>query len=49
MKGVFADALKEEKQRSYTLKTAMEELQKTTDKLHRFGGFVVGGGLLQLC
>ncbi|KAA8893329.1 mitochondrial outer membrane protein [Sphaerosporella brunnea] len=36
---VFADALKEEKQRSYTLNSALEELQKTTQKLHRFGIF----------
>jgi outer membrane protein insertion porin family len=42
LKRVFADALKDEKQKSYTLKTAMDELQRTTDKLHRFGGSTVG-------
>ncbi|KAF8538691.1 surface antigen-domain-containing protein [Trichophaea hybrida] len=39
LKSVFADALSAEKQQGYTLKTAMEDLQRTTDKLHRFGIF----------
>lgn len=48
---MFADALKIEKQRSYTLKTAMDELQRTTDKLHRFGEPAAGevARMLRLC
>jgi len=51
LKKVFADALKIEKQRSYTLKTAMDELQRTTDKLHRFGEPAAGevARMLRLC
>lgn len=43
LQSVFADALSAEKQRGYTLKTAMEELQRTTDKLHRFGMMWLSG------
>ncbi|KAI5815159.1 surface antigen-domain-containing protein [Pyronema omphalodes] len=39
LQDVFKEALSAEKQADYTLKTAMEALQKTTDKLHRFGIF----------
>ncbi|KAI5782623.1 surface antigen-domain-containing protein [Geopyxis carbonaria] len=36
---IVAPALTKNKQDNYTLKSAMEELQKTTDKLHRLGIF----------
>lgn len=42
LKSVFAEALSEKNQRGYTLKSAMDELQRTTDKLHRFGMSVSG-------
>ena len=37
LQGVFAEALSAQRQHGYTLKSAMDELQRTTDKLHRFG------------
>jgi len=39
VRSIFKDALSGEKQHAYTLNTAMEELQKTSDKLQRFGIF----------
>jgi hypothetical protein len=45
LQSVFKEALSAEKQADYTLKTAMEALQKTTDKLHRFGKFMFGGAV----
>lgn len=34
---VFKPVLDADKQATYALKTAMEELQRATDKLHKFG------------